>query len=210
MAYLHKYRVYCETDSQHETTDWVTSVPTECPVNPAHTITTAKTTCIGCRESSSVVHDPVMEPIVPGASKVVANDRPAIEIQDGVTGFAAIQATWLRDVDTDAKIRMTIQFILKATGIGTKVRVAFKAKADSTGDDTSGAFTLSGFAVVTVTHTTLGESFEGMVELDASSFEKNDAVALQIGRDGNNEMGAGDDDDVDVAVQFIGVRVETY
>jgi hypothetical protein len=151
-----------------------------------------------------------MEPVVPDASKVVANDRPAIEIQDGATGFAAIRAAWPLEINADAKIRATLQFILKATGTGTKVRIAFKAKANSLGEDTSGAFTESDFSVVTVSHTTLGESFEGIVELDASSFNKGDAMALQIGRDGNSEMGAGDDDDVDVAIQIIDVLVEAY
>jgi hypothetical protein len=210
MANLCKYRVYCETDSQHEITGWLESAPTECPVNGSHTITASKTASIDCRPVTPVVYDPVMEPVVPGASKVVANDRPAIEIQDDVTGFAAIQTTWPCEQNAEAKIRATLAFILKAAGTGTQVRIAFKAKAESTGEDTSEAFTESGFVVVTVSHTTLGESFEGSVELDASSFNLNDAMALQIGRDGNNEMGAGANDDVDVAIQIIDVRVEAY
>ena len=46
--------------------------------------------------------------------------------------------------------------------------------------------------------------------LDASGCEIGDAVALQIGRDGNDEMGAGDGDDVSVSMQMIGMMAEVF
>jgi len=38
MASEKKYRVWCVTDDQWEETGWVTQLPTQCPVNPEHTI----------------------------------------------------------------------------------------------------------------------------------------------------------------------------
>ena len=46
-----------------------------------------------------------------------------------------------------------------------------------------------------------------MVLLDGAGFKKDDAVSVQVGRDGNNEMGAGTNDDTDVAVQIIAVEM---
>lgn len=42
---VNKYRVWCNTDGQYEYV-WAEATPTLCPVNPAHTIDTAKTAII--------------------------------------------------------------------------------------------------------------------------------------------------------------------
>lgn len=157
---------------------------------------------------TTLAREPEMEPVVPGASKVVANDRPAIEVQSGVTGFAAIQAVWPYPQDDDAEIRVLIHFVLKAAGTGSNVRIAFKFKAEGPGEDSTAAFSAAAFVVVPVTHTTVGEVFKGELILDASSAHNEDAVALQVGRDGNNEFGAGDNDDVDQPIQIIAVKME--
>lgn len=164
----------------------------------------------GNRVRSWVVatYDPEMEPVVPGSSKVLANDRPAIEVQDGVTGYAAIQAVWPYAQDDDAQIRVLVQFILKAAGTGTNVRIAARFKSQGPGEDSAVVFSVVGFVVVPVTHTTIGEVFKGELILNASSAHFEDAVALQVGRDGNNELGAGANDDVDQPVQIIAVRME--
>jgi hypothetical protein len=47
-----------------------------------------------------------------------------------------------------------------------------------------------------------------MWELDGSDISIHDACAFQVGRDGNNEMGAGTDDDVNVPIQIIAVELE--
>lgn len=160
------------------------------------------------RNLATIAPDPVMEPVVPGASKVVANDRPAIEIQDGVTGFAAIQEMWPLVQFTSAEVLLAVKFILKATGTGSNVRIAAKLKSHAVGEDSSTAFVSSAFVVVPITFTTIGEVFEGSISLDASGCKLDDALALQFGRDGNNEMGAGTNDDVDVPIQLIGVKIE--
>jgi hypothetical protein len=208
-----RWRIWCETEDSwvYEFLDEDAGTPTECPNNPAHTIDVAKGGILESIPGIQVITDPVMEPVIPGSSKVVANDRPAIEVQNGVTGWAAVQAIWPRHQTADAKVRACIRFILKAVNTGSNVRISFRIKAEGTGDDSSEAFPQTGFATVPITYTTIGEVFCGNVTLDADAFEKGDAVALQVGRDGNNELsGSGSDDDVDVAVQIIGVEVEAY
>jgi hypothetical protein len=143
-----------------------------------------------------------------GVVAVVANGRPAIEVEADATGFGATPIRWVEEMHADSKLRVTAQFILKQTGTGSTVRVAAKLKAQATGEDSSLAFTPEGFVEVPVTHTTLGEVFEGQFELDGSGIELHDAVAFQVGRDGENLMGAGTDDDVDVAIQIIAVELE--
>lgn len=155
-----------------------------------------------------LAREPEMEPVVPGASKVVANDRPAIEVQDNVTGYAAIQTVWLLPQAATAQIRVKVHFVLKALGNGNNVRIAARMKAQSEGEDSTVGFTTTVFVAKSVTFTTVGEVFVAELILDASSADLDDAVALQVGRDGNNELGAGINDDVDQAVQIIGLKVE--
>lgn len=152
--------------------------------------------------------DPVFEPVVPGASKVLANARPAVEVDTGITGFASIQAVWPLPSRAGRQLRLRIKFILKALGTGSSVRIAAKVKGEGVGDDSSAAFTITGFVAVPVTHTTLGEVFGAELILDASSLEEDDAVAIHIGRDGNNELGSGTNDDVNQAIQIIAMRGE--
>lgn len=155
------------------------------------------------RELVSIAYDPPMEPVVPGASKVVANGRPAIEIQNGVTGWAAAAVVWPLDNFAAAQLRVCVNFILKESGTGTKVRICAQAKAEGPGSDSSEAFHDTAFTVVSVTHTTIGQVFEGEVWLDVDSFAKGDAVAIQAGRDGENTLGSGTSDDVSVPIQII-------
>lgn len=160
------------------------------------------------RPLTTVSIDPPLEPVVPGASKVVANDRPAIEINTGVTGWAAEWNVWPLEQFTQAQVRVRVQFILKESGTGSNVRIAARAKAQSAGEDSSASFADTQFVVVPVTYTTVGEVFEATLWLDASSFEEGDSVALQVGRDGDNTLGSGTDDDANVAVQLISVCVK--
>lgn len=160
------------------------------------------------RSWTVLAREPEMEPVVPGSSKVLANDRPAIEVEQDITGFAAIQAVWPYPQDPDAEIRILVHFVLKAAGTGSNVRISARFKAQGPGEDSTAAFTVVGFVVVPVTHTTIGEVFKGELILDASSAHFEDAVALQVGRDGNNELGAGTNDDVNQPVQIIAVRME--
>lgn len=155
-----------------------------------------------------LVHESELEPVIPGASKVVANDRPAIEIQNGVTGYAAIQAVWPFTQSSLSQVRAKALFVLKASGTGSNVRIAARMKSQGVGEDSTAAFADTEFVVVPVTFTTIGEVFSGEVILDASSAHLDDALALQIGRDGNNELGAGSDDDVNQAIQIIGLKLE--
>ncbi len=163
---------------------------------------------IAVRELVAVIVDPHMNPVEPGASDVLANDRPAIEVVDGNTGFMALSGVWPLPVYSIAKLKASVKFILKTAGTGTKVRIGGKIKSEAIGDDSSISFSVTGFSVITITHTTVGEVFEGLIELDASTFKLDDSVAIQLGRDGNNEMGAGTNDDVNVPIQIISVKIE--
>lgn len=152
--------------------------------------------------------DSEMEPVIPGASKVVANDRPSIEVQNDVTGYAALQAIWPLAQYASAELRARVYFVLKAAGTGANVRIAARLKAQGPGDDSSVAFAASGFVAVAVTHTTVGEVFVAEILLDASSAYLGDAMAVQVGRDGANDLGAGTNDDVNQPIQIIGLYME--
>jgi hypothetical protein len=143
-----------------------------------------------------------------GVVEVIANGRPAVEVEDGATGFGSATIHWIEETDANSMLRVTIQFILKAIGTGSNVRVATKFKFQATGEDSSEAYSPDGFVVVPVTHTTLGEVFEGQIVLAGSDIDLHDACAFQVGRDGANTMGVGDDDDVDVPIQIIAVDLE--
>jgi hypothetical protein len=154
------------------------------------------------------VHVPtILRAIESGASEVVANDRPAIEVQDGFTAFGAASFPWRSEPRTT--VRVHAHFILKSAGTGSTVRLAARVKAQAVGEDSSSAFTPEGFAAIAVTHTTVGEVFEGLIDLDASGIAIGDSVAVHVGRDGDNEMsGGGGSDDVDVPIQIIDLQVE--
>lgn len=148
------------------------------------------------------------EPVDAGVIKVVANGRPAVEVEDGATGFASAPIRWVEETDANSLLRVTCQFILKSTGTGSTVRLATKFKFQATGEDSSVAYSPEDFVSVPVTHDTLGEVFEGQIVVSGADISLHDACAFQVGRDGNNEMGAGDDDDVDVPIQIIAVELE--
>lgn len=152
--------------------------------------------------------DPVLEPVIPGASKVLANDRPAIEVQEGVTGFASLQAVWPLTQSAGRQFRIRVKFIIKSSGSGSNVRIAAKVKSQSVGEDSSAAFAVSAVVAVPVTFTTIGEVFEGELYLAVGGFKLDDAVAVQVGRDGAEEISGGAADDVDQPVQIIAVKGE--
>lgn len=204
---LRYWRVWCVTEAANVFA-WALALPTTCPNNPAHTITASKTAAVDRRQVLQPLVDPLLEPVTSGVSRVVANDRPGVEYPEDVTGFAAAHGVWPHEQNDEAVCRITAAFVLKESGTGTKVRIGAKVKAEGEGDDTTGAFADSDFAVVTVTHTTIGEEFIATIDLDASGFEDGDAVALHVGRDGDNDMGSGTNDDVNVAAQIIALKVE--
>lgn len=156
----------------------------------------------------NIVSDPVMEPVVPGASTVVANDRPAIEIEDGITGFAALASVWPMYQMSNARLRATIKFIMQAAGTGTNVRLAAKAKSQAVGEDSSDIFPYSVFIVVPIDYDLVGEVYEGVIDLAVPLFKLDDALAIHIGRDGANSMGAGVNDDANKPIQIISVKLE--
>jgi hypothetical protein len=157
----------------------------------------------------SVSYYAPFEPVDSGVVKVVANGRPAVEVEDGATGFASAPIRWVEETDANSLLRVTAQFILKATGTGNYVRLAAKFKFQGTGEDSSSAYSPEGLVAVPVNHDTLGEVFEGQIVLSGADIGLHDACAFQVGRDGNNEMGAvDDDDDVNVPIQIIAVELE--
>jgi len=204
MGNICKWRVRCETDSKFVYA-WSAEKPTECPEDAAHSIDSNATVAVKLRQKLNVITDPSMEAVLPGAAIVVANGRPALEVQAGDTGWGAIQARWPHPNLNVAKLCVCLKFILKATGTGTVARIAARAKAEGAGDDSSADWADTQYLDVPVSHTTLGEVFEGTVQLDASDFDEDDALALQIGRDGSHV-----NDTLDQALQIIGVKAEAF
>lgn len=200
MNCIQRWRIRCTTDSVYEYI-WSSTKPTVCPTDAGHSVDATSVVVVGSRECLAVVVDPSMSAVEPGSSVVVANGRPAVEIQNGQDGWGAILAQWPHDVLSVAKLDVTLKFILKAAGTGSIVRVGARAKSESAGDDSSAAWADTQYLDVAVTHTTVGETFEGKVTLDASNFSVGDALALQIGREGSHA-----NDDVDVAMQITGVK----
>lgn len=200
MTELSRYRVWCETEST-SVYEWATTAPTTCPNNGAHTITASKTAAVESRAPLNLILDAPIEPVVPGASKVIANDRPAIEVETDTTGYGAIQTVWPHEQNDAAKIALMFCVCLKESGTGTATRLIARAKAHGEGEDSSGSWADTQALDLTVTHTTIGEVFCGTIELDASTFELGDAVALQVGRDGSHA-----NDTLSVALDILSVE----
>lgn len=196
---LRHWRVWCVTESA-SVFEWAEAAPTTCPNNAAHTITADKTAAVDVRLQEHLVVDAPIEPVVPGASKVIANDRPAIEIETDTTGYGAIQTVWPHEQNGAAKVRLEFSVVLKESGTGTTARLIARAKAHGDGEDSSGSWADTQAVDVTVSHTTIGEVFVGSIDLDASGFDKGDAVALQVGRDGSHA-----NDTLSVALDIISV-----
>jgi len=201
---MRRFRIYCEDgDGWQEVTQ--ESAPTTCPINAAHAVRAGSVAVV--RKPKIVSLPEKLTSVEAGAVEVVANDRPAIEVESGETAFGATTLQWpLKNGHTH--VCVDVHFILKEAGTGSKVRIAAKVKAQGVGEDSSSAFAPEGFTVVDVTYTTLGEVFGGCVDLDASGIQFDDSVAVHVGRDGNNEMGSGDSDDVSSPIQIIDVKVE--
>jgi hypothetical protein len=197
---LNQYRLWCVDDAQYEYV-WSETEPTVCPTNPAHTIDPVKTAIVDQRDEVCIVCTPAISAVEPGASLVVANDRPAVEIQAGDLGWGALDARWPHEENAKARLKVLVRFILKALGTGTVARITARAKAEGAGEDSAEAWADSLAVDVPVTHTTLGEVFEVTLDLDASTFHADDAVALQVGRDGAHA-----NDTLDQAVQIFGVK----
>jgi len=197
---LDYYRIWCVTDGKYEY-EWSETEPTVCPVNPAHTIDPTKTAVVDTRAELDIIVDPAPSAILPGASLVVANDRPAVEVQDGGLGWGAVDARWPHELNAKARLKVCIKFILKSLGTGTVARMGARVKAGGEGDDSSETWEDTQYVDAPVTHTTLGEIFIAEFDLDASSFNINDAVALQVGRDGAHA-----NDTLDQPVQIFCVK----
>lgn len=197
---LQQYRIWCVTDAQYEYI-WSETEPAVCPVNPVHTIDPTKTSVVDKRDPIDIVVDPAPSAIEPGASLVVANDRPAVEVQAGGEGWGALDVHWPHELNAAARLKVCIGFILKSLGTGTVARMGARVKAQGLGDDTSEAWEDTKFVDAAVTHATLGEIFKAEFDLDASSFGSGFAVALQIGRDGAHA-----NDDLDQPVQIFCVK----
>lgn len=204
---LRYWRVYCITEAANVFA-WSQSAPTTCPNDSGHTIATAKTAAVYRRAVEHLLIDPLIEPVVPGASRVVINDRPGLEVQNGVTGWGTVQVVYPHEQNDAAKVVCTVGFVLEEAGTGGYVRIAARIKAHGDGDDSTGSWDDVAFVVVPVTHTTPGEVFVATIELDASASEEGDAVAFQVGRDGDNDLGDGTDDNCSVPIAIIGLKVD--
>jgi len=141
----------------------------------------------------------------PGA-KVVVNDYPALEISPSVTRYGWGSLYWTGD--PPANINCNIKFVLASAGTGTDIRLALRIKSRGTGEVVTGADDFADFVAVAITHTTDGEIFEGQIVVPGAVFADGDAVAVALGRDGNNELGAGTNDDVNKAIRIIAAELE--
>jgi hypothetical protein len=139
-------------------------------------------------------------------SRVISNGYSAVEFARNKTEFATSSIFWRRGPTTAVTVK--VKFILKAAGSGSYARIAARIKARATGEDSSTAFDVSSFVAVPVTFTTLGQVFEAVITLSPATFADGDAVAFNLGRDGANTLGGGNNDDVTVPVQVIAIEIE--
>lgn len=200
MTAVRRYCVWCNTESAKVCT-WASSTPTECPNDSGHSIDTSKTVIEETRDQVHILVDPTIEPVAPGASQVVANDRPAIEIQTDTTGYGAMQLIWPHEQNDEALLALRVRFIVKESGTGTVVRMSARVKAQGEGDDSSESWADTASLDVTVNHTNIGDVFSALLVLDADSCGEGDAVALQVGREGAHA-----NDTVSEAIQIIGIE----
>jgi len=139
--------------------------------------------------------------------KVVANDFPALEVSSGKTRYGVCSVAWQTTPATNVILKL--RFVLAESGSGSYVRVAAKLKAIAVGEDTSVAFTSSQFAAVSISPTNIGPIYEGSITFAAALFAAGDTVAMHIGRDGGNILGAGSNDDFNKPIDIIAAEV-TY
>lgn len=156
------------------------------------------------------------EPINPGVLVTTGNSRKAsdgffsyIEYPNGSSNYATWNTVWSRDASTS--IKMNMYFRLKAAGTGSVVRVAVKTRPRAVGEDSSSSHAddEEAFTAVTVTTTTIGEIFKGVVSLTPSKYTIGDNVGFAIGRDGGNEIsGGGSSDDYNKRTELTGLLLE--
>jgi hypothetical protein len=143
------------------------------------------------------------------SSKVVANDFTALEVQQNKTAFGVCNIVLKKTPSSDVTVK--IRYIIKSSGTGTYVRAAAKLKNVGADEDTYPDFSADQkkFTAQSVTFTTIGQQWEATLTFSQSaiSFAKDDTVAVHIGRDGANSMGAGNNDDVNKAIQILGAKI---
>lgn len=141
------------------------------------------------------------------ASKVVTNDYGAIELPNSSTTSGVWSNRWRRTPVTSVKVKC--QFKLKVAGTGTIVRMMVRYKAKAVGESTAGAFDQEIVKAVTVNPAAPDNVYEGVVDLAIANFTEGDAVAMHIGRDGNNEIVSGEaSDDFNKRVQLLAIELE--
>jgi len=140
-----------------------------------------------------------------GALKVIANSYNALELSQSKTAYGILSLFWERM--PLAAVIITCRFILKASGTGTNIRLAVKTKARALGEDSSTGFDNTIFVAVPVNFTMIGEIFTGTLSIPAAIFSINDSVTMHIGRDGNNELGGGTQDNVNKPIQILAIKI---
>ena len=143
--------------------------------------------------------------LVDQGAKVIANDYPALELDKGKTRFGIWSGSWQAAPTADVSLK--IKFILATSGTGSYVRLALKTKAIGAGEDTAKVFDDTQFVAVAIAPTNVGPEYSGTITVSSAVFALHDVVTFYIGRDGNNELGAGNNDDYDKPIDIIAVEV---
>ena len=198
-AQRYKWRIWCTTDARYEYVVSATS-PTVCPVNAGHSVDLALVVITGERKQVPFGFTLPKETVGSATAQLV-NDRPAVSFSTGVDAYGAIALLWPFETDPDAKLTLCFKIIVAASGSGANVVMEAKAKREAAGQDSGGAFSVSGTTTIAVTHANPGDTFAGEIDLDASAFAKDDSVAIQIGRKGTDAA-----DVVDVTAHMIAVE----
>lgn len=138
----------------------------------------------------------------------VAEGFAVNEFTKNNTDFGAWSEFWRRGPTTSVNLR--VLFALKQAGSGSYVRIAARTKAKAAGENIISAFDIETFVSISVSGGLAGDIYLAQLSLGPTNFANGEAVALNIGRDGANQVaGPGNDDDFGKSILLIATEVET-
>ena len=142
------------------------------------------------------------------SGSAVAEGFAINEFAKNQTAYGAHDEYWIRDSANTVSLK--IKFSLKFDASSNNyVRIAARTKARASGENISGAFDVEAFSTVDVSNGSAGDIYEASIDLTPTNFEQNDAVTINIGRDGSNMLsGPGNNDNYNKSILLIATDAE--
>jgi hypothetical protein len=142
------------------------------------------------------------------SGEITQFDYHGSEFGQSKTDFGSHSVYWTRGPTTS--VNVYVLFTPKTVASGTKyVRIAARVKSKAPGEAMGGAFDVTNYVAVNVTGVAAGTfAPKATISLTPATFAAGDGVTIQIGRDGNNELGGGQNDDSGKGIYIMAIGVE--